>query len=109
MKLKFATGCFILGALLMPVIGYSAESDMDRSHPKAFVKDSVITTKIKTQLAAENLASTTHIKVDTDANGIVWLSGTTKTKAEADQAVSIANGVDGVTSVKNGIKVKTRH
>ena len=106
MKLKLATGCFLLGTLLSPVMGYSADSDMDRSHPKAFVKDSAITTKIKASLAAEHLASAAHIRVDTDNNGVVWLSGTAKTKAEADQAVAIASKTDGVTSVKNQIKVR---
>lgn len=107
MKLIIATSCFVLGTLLAPVIAYSADSDMDRSHPKAFVKDSAITTKVKAKLAAENLASAAHIRVDTDNNGVVWLSGTAKTKAEVDQAVSIATDTEGVTSVKNHIKVKT--
>lgn len=44
-------------------------------------------------------------KVDTDNDGVVWLSGTAKTKAEADEAVTIASGTEGVTSVKNNIKI----
>lgn len=107
MKIKLVTSLFLLSTLLTPLVGYTDNTDGDRSHPKAFVKDSVITTKIKSKLAAENLASTTHIKVDTDNNGVVWLSGTAKTRAEVDQAVSIANNVEGVASVKNHIKVRT--
>ena len=38
------------------------------------MKDSVITTKIKTKLAAEHLTSMGRIKVDTDANGVVDLT-----------------------------------
>jgi len=38
---------------MAPVIGYTADSDTDRSHPKTFVKDSVITTKVKAKLAEE--------------------------------------------------------
>ena len=106
MKIKLAATCFILGTLLTPVIGYTADSDMDRSHPKSYVKDSAITTKIKAKLAEENLTSTMHIKVDTDSNGVVWLSGTAKTLAEIDQAVTIARNTEGVKSVENHIKVK---
>ena len=77
----------------------------DRSSPKAFVKDSVITTKIKAKLAGEKLASAAHTKVDTNKNGIVTLSGTAKTQEEADKAVSIARGVEGVVTVENNIKI----
>lgn len=106
MKIKLATSFFLIGALLAPVAGYTADSDMDRSHPKTFVKDSAITTKIKAKLADEKMSSLVHIRVDTDSNGVVWLSGTAKTKAEADKAVSIASETEGVTSVKNHIKIK---
>jgi len=106
MKIKLMASCFLIGALLVPVVGYTADSDTDRSHPKAFVKDSVITTKIKSKLAAENLDSTMHIRVDTDSDGIVWLSGTAKTQAEIDKTVSIARGTEGVKSVENHIKIK---
>lgn len=105
MKIKLATTCFVIGTLLAPVVGYTADSDMDRSHPRAYVKDSAITTKIKAKLAAENRASPTHIRVDTDNNGVVWLSGTAETKAEIDRAVSIARHAEGVNSVKNHIKI----
>jgi len=98
--------CFLIGALMAPFVGYTADSDTDRSHPKAFVKDSVITTKIKSKLAAENLDSTMYIRVDTDSDGVVWLSGTAKTQAEIDKTVSIARGTEGVKSVENHIKIK---
>lgn len=107
MKTKLVTSFFLIGTLLAPVAGYTADdSDMDRSHPKAFVKDSVITTKIKAKLAKESLASTAHIRVDSDSNGVVWLRGTAKTQADIDQAVTIAKDTEGVTSVKNHIKIQ---
>jgi hyperosmotically inducible protein len=106
MKIKLMASCFLIGALMAPFVGYTADSDTDRSHPKAFVKDSVITTKIKSKLAAENLDSTMYIRVDTDSDGVVWLSGTAKTQAEIDKTVSIARGTEGVKSVENHIKIK---
>ncbi|MES1981735.1 MAG: BON domain-containing protein [Pseudomonadota bacterium] len=106
MKIKLAAAC-VIGTLLFPAVGYSADADMDRSQPKTFVKDSVITTKIKSKLAAEHLSSLKDIKVDTDLDGVVWMSGTAATQAEADKAVAIANGTEGVKTVKNHITVKS--
>ena len=55
-------------------------------------------------LAAEDIDSM-DIKVDTDNNGVVVLSGTAKTKAESDRAHNIAHSVDGVRKVINRIEV----
>jgi len=106
MKIKVATACLAASLLMTPILGHTEDSDADRSHPKIFVKDSVITTKIKAKLADEKLASLAHIHVDTDANGIVYLSGTARTKEEAEKAHSIAHTTEGVKSVKNHIKIK---
>ena len=104
MKTKIVTA-FLIGALAVPFAGYAADSDKDRSSPKDFVKDSVITTKIKAEYAKDKDVSALNIKVDTDDKGVVTLSGNAKSKAEADKAVMIARDTKGVTSVKNDIKV----
>ena len=106
MKYKLATTCFVIGSVLAPVAAYAADSDKDRSKPATFVKDSVITTKIKTKLAAEHLGSAKHIKVDTDKNGVVWMTGTANNKEEINQAVQIARNTEGVKSVKSNLKVQ---
>jgi hyperosmotically inducible protein len=106
MRNKLATTCFVIGSMLVPVAAYSMDSDTHRDNPKTFVKDSVITTKIKSKLAAEHPGSMKHIRVDTDANGIVFMSGTVNNKAEADQAVAIASNTEGVKSVKSTLKVQ---
>jgi hyperosmotically inducible periplasmic protein len=76
----------------------------DSSHH--FVKDSVITTKVKSKLAAKHLTTLTRIKVDTDENGVVWLSGRAPTKDAADMAELIAKNTDGVNSVHNDVSVQ---
>ena len=76
----------------------------DSSHH--FVKDSVITTKVKSKLAAKHLATLTRIKVDTDENGVVWLSGRAPTKDAVDLAEMIAKNTDGVNSVHNDVVVQ---
>ena len=101
MKFKLAAACFVIGAALAPVT-FAADSDK----PSTFVKDSVITTKIKSKLAAENPASMANISVDTDKDGVVWMGGTAKTQAEVDKALSIARSTDGVKTVKNDVKVQ---
>jgi hyperosmotically inducible periplasmic protein len=106
MKYKLATSCFVIGAVLAPVVAYAEDSDTDRSKPEHFVKDSVITTKIKTKLAAEHLGSAKHIKVDTDQNGVVWMSGTANSQDEVDKAVAIARDTEGVKSVNSHIKIQ---
>jgi hyperosmotically inducible protein len=106
MKYKLATTCFVIGSVLAPVAAYAADSDTDRSKPTHFVKDSVITTQIKTKLAAEHLGSAKHIKVDTDRNGVVWMTGTANSQEEAEKAVAIARDTEGVKSVTSQIKVR---
>jgi hyperosmotically inducible protein len=64
--------------------------DSDTSHPGAFVKDSVITTKIKAKLAEKHMATLTDIQVDTDNAGVVWLSGKAPTQDASDLAKMIA-------------------
>lgn len=105
MKTRLMTVLFLSGSLLMPVAGYTDDMDSDRSSVKTYVKDSMITGKVKAALAKEKDVSALHIKVDTDDKGVVQLSGTAKTQAEADRAVEIATGVEGVTSVSNKITV----
>jgi osmotically-inducible protein OsmY len=51
------------------------------------------------------MSTLTHVKVDTDANGAVWLSGTAPTKDARDLAGMIAKDTDGVTSVNNNIDI----
>ncbi|WP_265942430.1 BON domain-containing protein [Dechloromonas sp. A34] len=103
MNHKLTASFLVAGLLLLPVAGYTA--DAEKSTPTEYVKDSVITTKIKAELAAEKMSSLVKINVDTDKAGAVTLSGTAASQAAVDKAVSIAKGVKGVTHVKNDIKV----
>ena len=85
---------------------HAEDQDADRTHPVTFVKNSVITTKIKANLADAKMSSLLHIRVDTDRKGAVVLKGRVKTQAEADKAVEIARGTEGVTSVASHIQVR---
>ena len=79
--------------------------DADASHVSTYVKDSVITTKVKAKLAEKHLSTLTKIQVDTDRQGVVWLSGMAPPKDASDLAEVIAKNTDGVTQVHNKIQV----
>lgn len=102
MKKTLVAACIAITTMLAPIGVQAADADS----AKTIVKDSVITTKIKAKLAEEKMSTLTQLKVETDSKGEVVLSGNVKTKAEADKAVSIARGTEGVTSVVSKIMVK---
>jgi hyperosmotically inducible periplasmic protein len=106
MKITIASSCFVLATILAPAAVLAGDSDSDRAHPLTFVSDSVITTKVKAKLADETMSSLTHVNVDTDAKGAVVLGGTARSQSDADKAVAIARGTEGVTSVTSTIQVK---
>ena len=62
------------------------------------VDDTWITTKVKSSLLADTDVAGTKIDVDT-VNGVVYLTGTASTQAQADQAKKVAAGIQGVTKV----------
>ena len=72
------------------------------------LSDTVITARIKAEFAKDKTVSAMRVKVESDDKGVVTLSGSAKSKAEADQAVKLARNTRGVTSVKNEIAVATR-
>jgi len=74
----------LVSALTLPLAGFAADGDSIGTK----VEDAVIT-----------------VKVETDSNGLVQLSGVVKSKAEADKAVLLAKNVKGVTAVKDDIVV----
>jgi len=77
----------------------------DTAEAGNYVKDSVITTKVKSKLAEKHMSTLTNIKVDTDEKGVVWLSGKAPTQDASDLAMMIAKDTDGVTAVHNHIVV----
>jgi hyperosmotically inducible protein len=106
MRTTFLKSCLVVGTLLGAVVAVAEDTDMDRNHPKEFVKDSAITAKIKTKLAADHLTSVGRIHVDTDKSGVVWLTGTARSQEAADRAVEMARNTEHVVSVHSDIRIK---
>jgi len=70
-----------------------------------YVDDSVITTKVKSLLAADDFLKSFDISVET-YKGTVQLSGFVSSKAAVDKALQITRSVGGVKSVRNSLIVK---
>jgi osmotically-inducible protein OsmY len=70
-----------------------------------YVDDSVITTKVKSLLAADDFLKSFQIGVET-FKGIVQLSGFVNSQQAVDKAVEITKSVQGVKSVKNNLILK---
>jgi hyperosmotically inducible periplasmic protein len=96
-------GMIALGVACAPLAMADEATDSQSHH---FVKDSAITTKVKAKLAAKHLSTLTRIKVDTDADGVVWLSGRAPTQDASDLAAMIAKNTEGVNSVHNDIAIE---
>jgi hyperosmotically inducible protein len=106
MKIHLATGCAIVTTLLAgPMVATAQDSRSDAAHAETYVQDSAITTAVKARLAAEHVTSVGDIHVITSRNGVVWLSGSVKTREAAHKAVSIARSTAQVKGVHSQIKV----
>jgi hyperosmotically inducible protein len=105
MKHTFVTSCLVIGTLLIPVAACADEVNSDIKQSETFVRDSIITTKVKAKLFDHKMSSLTNVKVDTDAKGAVYLSGTVASAHDADVVVSTARGTEGVTSVTSTLRI----
>jgi hyperosmotically inducible protein len=106
MKVKLATTCFVIGTLLGPIAAFAVDKDSDRTHPITFVKDSMITARVKANLFDERMGSLANVRVDTDRKGMVVLSGRVRSQEDADKTVSITRATKGVTSVRSDMQIK---
>ncbi|WLS77050.1 BON domain-containing protein [Erwinia pyri] len=70
-----------------------------------YLDDTVITTKVKTELLKDDSLKSTEINVET-FKGRVQLSGFVSSAASASRAVQITRSVKGVTSVTNNMQIK---
>ena len=92
--------------LIMLIVGFVACASTSKQEGAGeYVDDSVITTKVKSQLAGDDFLKSFEITVET-YKGIVQLSGFVDSQNAVDRAGEIARGVNGVKSVKNNLNVK---
>jgi osmotically-inducible protein OsmY len=102
-KRTIAIHCLVLLMLIATFAACSAT----RTHESTgeYVDDSVITTKVKSLLAADDFLKSFQIGVES-YKGVVQLSGFVNSQKAVDKAVEITRSVHGVKSIKNNLIVK---
>ena len=96
-------GCLVLGMFIVALVGCASTSK--QSSTGEYIDDSVITTKVKSLLAADDFLKSFQIGVET-YKGVVQLSGFVDAQKAIDKAVEITRSVNGVKSIKNDLIVK---
>ncbi|HEV7716799.1 MAG TPA: BON domain-containing protein [Steroidobacteraceae bacterium] len=69
--------------------------------------DTVITTKVKTELAKDKATKATEINVETK-NGVVSLNGAVGSLAAKEKAETDARAIKGVVDVSNNLRVASK-
>lgn len=94
----------LLAALaLSSALAFAAPPTTQR--PGEYFDDAVITTKVKTAILEEPSLKSMEITVET-FKGVVQLSGFVRSQANIDVAVLAAKNVEGVSEVKNDMRLK---
>jgi len=101
-RYRFA-GYVVLAMILVALVACASTSKQESTGE--YIDDSVITTKVKALLAADDFLKSFQISVET-YKGAVQLSGFVGSQSAVDKAVQITRSVSGVKSVKNSLIVK---
>jgi osmotically-inducible protein OsmY len=93
--------------VLLMLIATFAACASTRTHESTgeYIDDSVITTKVKSLLAADDFLKSFQIGVET-FQGTVQLSGFVNSQKAVDKAAEIVRSVKGIKSIKNNLIVK---
>ncbi len=94
----------LLAALALTSLIGCAETPKHESTVQ-YVDDSAITAKVKAAIFNEPTLKSAEINVET-FKGAVQLGGFVKSQADINRAVTVAQAVSGVTSVKNDMRMK---
>ncbi len=103
MKLLKYISTNIIAFMLATMLGCASTPKQEGTGE--YIDDSVITTKVKAAVFNEPSLKSAEIHVET-FKGVVQLSGFVSSEADIRKAVEVARTVKGVTSVKNGMRVK---
>ena len=100
-KLHFVALFFSI--LMLSLLGCA--STPGQSGTGEFIDDSVITTKVKSELIAVPDLKSLQINVET-FKGVVQLSGFVDSVESVQKAAEVARSIEGVVSVKNDLIVR---
>ena len=103
MNLLKRLSVLFLAVMMVSALGCAGSATQESTGE--YVTDTWITTKVKALLVEDSLVRATEVNVET-FKGAVQLSGFVSNTVAMNQAVIIARGVKGVTSVKNDMRIK---
>jgi osmotically-inducible protein OsmY len=100
----FASTTVLFAAVALTGLAGCASTQKHESTGQ-YVDDSAITTKVKAAIFNDPTLKSAEINVET-FKGRVQLSGFVSSRASIERAVKVAQGVTGVTSVANDMRIK---
>ena len=92
-----------LAVVFVSVLGCAGNAKQESTGE--YVTDSWITSKVKASLVADSVVKATEVNVET-FKGVVQLSGFVRSEEAKRQAVVVARNIQGVTSVKDDMRLK---
>ena len=99
---------WIVSAMLAALCAVTTVSAQDKMQEKgAGFNDAVITGRVTSALDKDPVLRRMNIAVET-SDGVVRLSGSVDSMAQVDRAGDLARRVDGVSGVRNTIRVTDR-
>ncbi len=101
---KFARTSVLLAAVALTALAGCASSAKHASTGQ-YIDDTAITTSVKAAIFNEPGLKSAEINVET-FKGRVQLSGFVSSRSNADRAVQVAQGIKGVSSVANDMRIK---
>lgn len=102
--INFTRTSVLLAAIALTTLAGCASTQRHESTGQ-YIDDTAITTSVKAAIFNEPTLKSAEINVET-FKGRVQLSGFVSGRPSIDRAVQVAQGVKGVTSVANDMKVK---
>ena len=94
---------FLLALAFASVLGCAGGPQQESTGE--YVSDSWITSKVKLALVDDQTVKATEVNVET-FKGVVQLSGFVISQAAMNQAVYVTRNIQGVTDVKNDMRIK---
>ena len=102
--ISFTRTSVLLAAVALTTLAGCASTQRHESTGQ-YIDDTAITTSVKAAIFNEPTLKSAEINVET-FKGRVQLSGFVSGRPSIDRAVQVAQGVKGVTSVSNDMKMK---
>lgn len=94
---------FFLIIFMFTVLGCASSSKQEGAGE--YIDDAVITTKVKAEIFNDDSLKSSEINVET-FKGVVQLSGFVNSRTDINRAVEVTRRVNGVSGVKNDMRVK---